>query len=49
MKCLPMKQSSTAFPNNVDLVDAPTGPSKFSTNLQREDTDNKLSFLNQPH
>lgn len=38
MKCLPMKQSSTAFTNNVDLVDAPTGPSMSCTNLQMTDT-----------
>lgn len=52
MKRLPMKQSSTAFRNNVALVDAPTGPSGVSTNLQitdttnpkRQDTDNNTAI-----
>ena len=47
MKCLPMKQSCTAFSRNVDLFDA---PSKLCTNLQQYITYH-LSYRNKrnPH
>lgn len=40
IKCLPMKQSWTAFSSKVDLIDVPTGSSRLTTNLKRI---NKLS------
>lgn len=46
MKCLPMKQSLTAFTNRVDLLDAPTGPSVSSTNLQNNKNIHKCVPLN---
>lgn len=34
IKCLPVKQSWTAFSSNVDLTDVPTGSSRLTTNLK---------------